>query len=100
MSITTGHFRLTPEQKRFKKLLSQCSRLETYWDFEKRDCDIERLRNDLGKLSMGEAIMARFLSAVWFGENKLDFDLISAAKSLDPEHLKIITNWLSKPDFP
>lgn len=100
MSISEGHFTLTAEQRHFKQLLSQYPRLETYWDFNTRDCDLERLRSDLGMLSTGEAVMARFLIAVWLGENKLDFDLIEAAKTLDSVHLEVIANWVSGPEFP
>ena len=98
--IELRHFTLTAEQRHFKQLLSQYPRLETYWDFNTRDCDLERLRSDLGMLSTGEAVMARFLIAVWLGENKLDFDLIEAAKTLDSVHLEVIANWVSGPEFP
>ena len=100
MSITPGHFTLTPEQRRFKETLSKYPRLEPFWDFDKRECDLENLRKSLGALSHGEAIMARFLSGIWCGENVLEFDLIEAAKALDEEHRQCLIEWLSEPDFP
>lgn len=44
--------------------------------------------------------MARFLSAIWLGENILEFDLIDAAITLDQTQLQVITDWLSEPMFP
>ena len=101
MAATPGHFTLTNKQRQFKALLEQCCpRLESYWDFDQRECDIERLRNALGSLSHGEAIMARFLAGVWLGENALDFDMIDAVQTLDETQLQVIISWLSKPIFP
>ena len=101
MSVTPGHFKLTPEQRQFKALLEQCCPcIESYWNFEQRECDIERLRASLGSLSHGEAIMTRFLAGVWLNENALDFDMIEAVKTLDEKQLQVIINWLSKPIFP
>ena len=101
MAVTPGHFTLTDEQRQFKALLQQCCPgLESYWDFDQRECDIERLRNALGSLSHGEAIMARFLVGVWLGNNAMDFDMIDAVKTLDDTQLQVIISWLSKPIFP
>jgi len=100
MTVTPGHFQLTAEQRHFKQILELYPRLKPYWNFDARECDIDKLRGALGSLSHGEAIMARFLSAVWLGNNTLEFDLIDAAKSLDEEHLQVIVEWLSKPTFP
>jgi len=100
MTVTPGHFTLTAEQRQFKKMLEPYSHLKPYWNFEQRECDIDRLRDGLGSLSHGEAIMARFLSAVWLGENTLDFDLIEATKTLDEAQLQVIIAWLSNPVFP
>lgn len=44
--------------------------------------------------------MARFLAAVWLGENRFDFDLIDAAATLDAPHRRIISDWLTNPVFP
>jgi len=80
--------------------LSECPRLEGYWNFSDRSCDVERLRNDLSVLSRGEVIMAKFFLAVWSGQNDFGFDLIDAVKSLDSEHIDIVVRWLADPYFP
>ena len=51
-------------------------------------------------MSHGEAVMARFLTGVWLGENTLAFDLIEAAKVLDSDSRQVIIDWLSNPEFP
>lgn len=100
MSITPGHFTLTAEQRQFKQMLESYPLLVPYWDFDKRECDIDRLREALGTLSHGEAIMARFLAGVWLGKNALAFDMIDAVKSLDDVQLQVIIKWSSNPAFP
>lgn len=100
MNISSGHFSLTPQQRRFKALLAGYPILQPFWDFDKRECDIDRLRQAFGTLSHGEAVMARFLAGVWLGENVLAFDMIEAAKTLDDEHRQVLINWLSNPEFP
>ena len=100
MSITSGHFTLMPQQRQFKQMLERYPQLESYWDFDKRECDIDRLHEALGSLSHGEAIMARFLAGVWLEENTLAFDMIDAAKSFDDAHLQVFINWSANPTFP
>jgi hypothetical protein len=98
--VIAGHFTLTDEQRRFKAMLAEHPRLMPYWDFQKRECDIEVLRSALGAMSSGEQIIARFFAAVWAGENVLGFDLIDAARTLDEAHLAQIQRWLADPLFP
>ena len=100
MSIITGHFRLSAEQKRFKDTLEQYPRLSPFWDFEKREYDVAGLEQSLGALSHGERLMAEFFAAVWSGENTHDFDFIDAAKTLEPVHRRVVVDWLNDPYFP
>lgn len=97
--VTPGHFQLTAEQRRFKAL-AVSTKLSHYWDFEKRDCDLQAIEKATGTLSHGEAIMLRFLTAVWLGENQFQFDLIDAVKTLDEHHTGIIQAWIADPFFP
>jgi hypothetical protein len=98
--VTEGHFTLTGEQRRFKAMLVDYPRLMPYWDFKARECDLERLRADMGVLSHGEQVMVTFFAGVWCGENVLGFDLIDAARVLDESHLALIQRWLAQPEFP
>jgi len=100
LNITPGYFELTEDQREFKELLDQFPRLISYWDFNKRECDLERLKSDMSALSTGEAIVARFLVGVWLGENQLNFDIFDASKSLDSESYQRIVAWLNNPFFP
>ncbi|MFK8051268.1 MAG: hypothetical protein AB8B81_22785 [Halioglobus sp.] len=100
MTITSGHFTLTPSQRRFKNALEDYPRLVGFWDFDKRECDIEALREALRVMSYGEQIMARFFCGVWTGENTLSFDLIEAAKHLDETEHQVVLQWFAKPEFP
>lgn len=98
MSIESGHFRLTPEQRRFKDWLPDY--LQPFWNFDSRDCDLDGLRDALNGMSHGEAINARFYAGIWCGENVLSFDLIDATKTLDTESLQVISDWLADPWWP
>jgi len=100
MTVTTGHFTLTPEQKAFKQMLTACPFLQPYWDFGKRECDADALENAMGMFSHGEQIMARFFMVVWFGKNQWSFDFIDAARTLDDEHRQVILAWFAAPIFP
>lgn len=51
-------------------------------------------------MSHGERLTAEFFVAVWSGENTHGFDFIDAAKTLEPNHRRIIVDWLSDPCFP
>ena len=99
-TVTTGHFRLSPEQRQFKQLIDKYPLLASYWNFEKRDCDLQAINADIGALSSGEQHMLRFFVAVWLGENRLNFDLIDATKALDEGCLDDIRQWLQTPVFP
>ena len=100
MTVVTGHFTLTPEQTHFKEMLLQCPRLAGYWNFADRECDLQSLEKALPVLSHGEQIMARFFVGVWLGENKFEFDLIDAVRTLDEPHLQMILTWMNDPVFP
>ncbi len=63
MTVTSGHFTLSAEQRQFKQMLELYPRIKPYWDFDKREFDIDGLRKAFATLSHGEAIMARFVSA-------------------------------------
>lgn len=99
-TVTTGHFTLTPEQRRFKKMLDAYPLLASYWSFDTRDCDLQAINADIGALSSGEQHMLRFFVAVWLGENQLQFDFIDAVKTLDEGCLDDIRQWLQSPEFP
>jgi hypothetical protein len=99
-NVTPGHFELTPEQRQFKKLIDLYPLLASYWDFDQRECDLAAIKADIGALSSGEQIMLRFFVAVWLGENRLNFDLIEATKTLDDGNLDDIRQWLNQPVFP
>ena len=75
--------RLTDSQLRFFNLLHQYPQIEVYWDHSTATCQTEALKNAMGSLSHGEALMVRFFAGVWFGSNDLGFDLIEAAGVLE-----------------
>lgn len=41
--------------------------VQGYWNRERDECEIGLLNNDLGRLSSGEALAARVLASIWFG---------------------------------
>lgn len=100
MTVTTGHFTLSKEQQRFKQMLQPFPRLAKYWNFETRDCDLESIEKDIGALSSGEQHLLRFFVNVWLGENRFDFDLIDAIKTVDETGLSVIQEWVTDPFYP
>ena len=99
MGITPGHFTLTDEQRHFKQLLSAYPRFTGYWNFDSHSCELEAIDRDIGAMSSGEQVMLTFFVSVWLGESR-DFDFIEAVKTLDDDHLQVITHWLNNPVFP
>ena len=85
---------------RFSRLLDAVPYLKPYWDMERRECDLEVLREAMGAWSHGEQIMAQFVAGVWLGKNEHGFDLIEAAATLDEENRAIIGRWLATPFWP
>ena len=99
MNVTPGHFTLSEEQRRFQEMLKQFPRLYGLWDFETRDYNSQAAREQMGVLSHGEIILLKFFSSVWLGVDT-GFDFVDAVKTLDPESLGVIQNWMGEPFFP
>lgn len=92
---------LEPNQLRFKQWLeANLPYLCHLFDFEKAVFLPERLEKYLGTASHGQAIMAKFVIHIWRHNNEYDFDLVEAAKTLDSQNMKVITDWLSNPFLP
>ncbi len=100
MTVTRGHFQLTPEQKRFRDLVAPYTTLANYWNFETRCCDEAGLDQAMGVFSHGEQIMAAFFRNVWTGSDEPAFGLIDAVKTLNKDDLAVITGWARDPFFP
>ena len=100
MTISSGHFQLTLEQRRFRDLISPYSNLARYWDWESRCLDEEGLEQAMGVFSHGEQIMATFFRNVWLGSDRSPLGLIDAASTLGSEDLAINIGWLRDPFFP
>lgn len=88
------------EYERFWEMLDKCPRISGLWNRETRALDVERLENELGGLSSGEAYMARFLAGVWLNKDDYGFNLIGAMHTLDNGNRQIIIDWLNEPFFP
>lgn len=90
---------LTPEQRRFERLLSLYPVLYSCWNFDTRDCDTDRLNDVMGALSGGEQVMASFFIAVWTGNTDAPFSIVDAG-ALEDEHRRVIADWLLDPFYP
>ena len=91
---------LSESQHLFFELLARAPWLTPYWNMEERACHIDRLEGAMGSWSHGEQILARFFVMVWFGQNRMDFDLLDAASVLDHPQRILIVHWLSEPFWP
>lgn len=66
----------------------------------KLEYDQQAVDNLLGVTSHGTAIMLRFFLGVWRNDNEYGFDLFDAIRTLDQDHLKMITDWIADPFWP
>ncbi|AZT44443.1 hypothetical protein [Salmonella enterica] len=88
----------TTEQNRFFTLLSQYPRIAVFWSRAEGECKTEALRQAMGGMSHGEAVLARFFLSLWNGSNA-GFDLVEAA-GLDDRERQLIARWLADPFWP
>ena len=84
----------------FKQLLDTYPLLASYWYFDQCECDLPAITQDIELMSCDEQIMLRFFVAIWFGKNRLNFDLIEATRTLNDGYLDDIRQWLNQPLFP
>lgn len=87
-------------QDRFFSELEKVPRVATFWDKEKRKLQLDAFEVELGLLSSGEAVMAKFFAAVWFHNDRYLFDIVEAGACLDNNQLEIIKAWLNRPYWP
>ena len=90
---------LSSGQAQFIILLEHFPRLTAYWDWDKRECDYEALKDNMGAMSHGEKIIAQFLLGIWT-HNDHEFDILEAASVLDRETCQLISDWLMEPFWP
>lgn len=92
---------LSTTQQQFKNWLNVTAPdLMSLWNWSERAVVPEAVQSYLSTASHGQAIMCRFAVAVWFGQNRFDFDLIEAAGVLDAEKRMVIAKWLADPFWP
>lgn len=70
------------------------------FDFNKAVYLPEVVDEYLSVASSGRALMARFVLGVWLHNDEFGFDFVEAAKTLDDQHMKVITDWLTTPHWP
>lgn len=99
-NVHRGYFLLTPEQRRFRHMLSAYSRLLSFWNFETGKCNVELLRLELEHLSQDEREMARFFVTMWQPGNVLEFDIKKAIWILNDKHWLVIQRWLATLENP
>ena len=100
MSVESGEFHLTEEQRRFKSLISAYPTLMQYWDFSAPECLLSDLTSALRVMSPGEKIMAQFFVGIWLGNNTKGFDVFEASGVLNTDDKAVITDWLHAPFWP
>lgn len=88
------------EQLRFFKMIKAMPSIAKLWDPFKREYDPDAVDALLGVTSHGTAIMLRFFLGVWRHDNQYEFDLFEAVRTLDEEHLRVITDWMADPFWP
>ncbi len=100
MTVVTGNFTLTPEQKQFVELLERWPRLLSFWDFNVCECNVAALEEQLGGMSHGERILAQFYLDIWLRDDRRRFDLFEAVATLDHDAFSIVQDWIDNPFYP
>jgi hypothetical protein len=101
MSHSTKSLELSSGQAQFAALIQSFPWLAKYryWDWDKRECAYETLKENMGVMSHGEQIIAQFFLGVW-RHNDQEFDILEAASVLDRETRQLITGWFVDPFWP
>ena len=90
---------LPEEQHKFAELLNHYQYLKPFWNWEKKECDIDALTKRISTISHAEAIIAKFFLSLWTHENH-GFDIFEAVSTLDDEDLAMINHWMNAPFWP
>lgn len=88
------------ERKRFFAMLEKFPRISGYWDREKAELDIDRLKSAIASMSAGEQAVARFLAGVWLNDNIFGFDVIEHSKDFGIVGWAIFKEWVDDPFYP
>ena len=99
MSQTTRSLELSSGQAQLAALIQSFPWLAKYWDWDKRECAYETLKENMGVMSHGEQIIAQVFLGVWTHKDH-EFDILEAASVLDIETRQLITDWLMDPFWP
>jgi len=93
------HINLSQEQAQFAVMIDSFPWLSKFWNWEKRECDIDLLEKQMQSFSHGERILAQFFLSVWTHENH-SFDLFEATSVLDKKNREVIIDWVANPFYP
>lgn len=100
MSLNSAkNINLSPGQARFALLIDPYPKFSVYWDWAKKECNPEAIKNALPSMSHGEQIMLKFFLSVWLHKDQ-GFDFIEAANILDDEQVRVVTEWMAEPFWP
>jgi hypothetical protein len=93
---------LNNEQKHFYALIAPYPYLERFWNWEKREVNIEQITTAITTMSHGEQLLAHFFVSVWLGRGRstFSFDFVDAAAVLDKKERVMIATWLTTPFWP
>lgn len=70
------------------------------FDFENETCLEEKVEDYFTLASHSENIIGHFLMTIWHQNDFWSFDFIDAAKTLDGDQMRVITDWLVSPAWP
>lgn len=98
--LAEDQFQLTPQQRRFKAMLSRYPLMLRYWDFNQHTVDLLAINKETKDLTRNHQIMLSFFLDVWTGSAESDFSLLEAADTLEPQSRQVIIDWFSDPFYP
>lgn len=70
------------------------------WDFELGEMRVEAFETYLSSASHGEALFAKFLAVVWFGQDRYGLDIAEVATVLDIDARERLAQWIRAPIWP
>lgn len=83
----------------FAEMIKGYPRLSVYWDWQKREVDLEAIQSAMSEMSSAERVLTKFFLSVWLDSSSdyWVFNLQEAAAILGRAEKQLVADWLIKP---
>ncbi|WP_072061376.1 helix-turn-helix domain-containing protein [Xenorhabdus khoisanae] len=92
--------KLSLSQAKFAAIVSDYPNIAEFWNWHKREIDLDLWSRKKDSLSVSEKTLAKFFIFVWTSKNSCNFDVSDAAVFLGKQERQLIANWILEPFWP